>query len=98
MHFLGHNVPYMNSAVYNLPNDDLMEAETGRKDIMNYKRLIIGREICWIKYCLFGLLHVMWITLNLIRYLTHPWRHAEPLKTRENGLAHLNFLFAKYFT
>jgi len=67
MHFLGHNVPYINSVVYNLPDNDLIEAETGRKDIINYKQvIIIGREICWIKYYLFSLLYAMWITLNLI--------------------------------
>jgi hypothetical protein len=67
MHFLGHNVPYMNSVTYNLPDDGLIQAKTGRKDIINYKQLIIiGCEICWIKYYLFGLLHAAWITLNLI--------------------------------
>ena len=83
MHFLGHNVPYMNFVVYNLPDDSLTEAETGRKDIINYKRLIIiGREICWIKYYLFGLLHAMWITSNLTMLPHAPLRACRVLKTQ----------------
>lgn len=73
---------YLYSFVYNIPDDGFTEARTGRKDIVNDKRLIItGCEICWIKYYISDLLHAMWITLNTITLPPAPLEACSVLKT-----------------
>jgi hypothetical protein len=81
MHFLGQNVPYMNSVVYNLADDGLIELKYGYKGHHKLQMIITGREICWIKYYLFSLLHAMWITLNLIMLPHAPVGACRVLKT-----------------
>jgi hypothetical protein len=60
------NVLYLYFFVYYRTDDDIVEAETCKGDIISDKWVfIIDCAICWIKSCIFSLLHGIWIPLNL---------------------------------
>jgi hypothetical protein len=48
-----------------LPDDDLVEVETCRRDISDKWLFIIDCAVCWFKYCIINLLHGIWIMYKL---------------------------------
>lgn len=54
-----------------LPDDDLAQVETCRRNIHDKWWFTTDWAFCWIKYCIFNLPHGIWFTLNNISYLEY---------------------------